>query len=449
MKNLLILLFCAGLNCLFFLPANAQTGFELTVEKSVEMGLEHNYRLRVTEADTEVAQSVYRQTRANRLPVISSQASYMRLSDNIPTVDFSFPGSDTTYTILPVELNQFHSEISVEQPLFTGGRLNRQIEAAEHRAEAAGMMERQEQADVAFEIRQVYWNLYRALSAYEALEASYAQVDEHLGNIRAGIKEGTVLRTDLLNTETRRSEILLEQIEIHSQVRVARLQLNRLVGLPADTETIPVTPEEPEDVSIGMDELVEYALEQRPDLLALSEQAEAHESEIRSIQGEWLPEIHLVGRYVYARPNQYFFSEQDQFRGTWEAGVRLRWNIWSGGQRMAETSQARARLQKADAQLADKRDQVSVQVAREYLELERASKAIEVAASGVESAEESFEMSLRQFEEGTILSAQVLDAETAYRSAEARYAEAVADYEIARASVINILGQIWGENDEL
>src|SRR5699024_7682515 len=146
------------------------------------------------------------------------------------------------------------------------------------------------------------------------------------------------LRTDLLNAKTQRSEVLLDQVESRSKVRVARLELNRLLGLPSGTKTQPIAPGEPEALTFNMNELAERALEQRPELKALSERIGAREAKIDVVQGAWFPQISLVGRYLYARPNQYFFAQQDEFRGTWEAGVQLQWNLWSGGQRFAQKS---------------------------------------------------------------------------------------------------------------
>ncbi|WP_372635360.1 TolC family protein [Fodinibius sp.] len=430
---------------LFTLPAQAQTGNPVTLEESVKMGLEHSYRLRAAGADAEGAEAAVRQSRSSRLPRIQGQASYMRLSDNIPEVDYEIPGMDTTYTLLPVELDRFHTELSVEQLLFGGGRLNKRIEAAGHQAEAAGLMEKQERVEVAFQIREAYWNLYRAQAAHEVLESALERVDTHLRNVRNRVEEGAALRTELLNAKTRRAEVLLDQVESRSRVEVARLELNRLLGLPEDAQTEPAAPDEPGASPPGGTELEGRAPEQRPDLQALSERVGAREAEVSAVQGEWFPQVSLVGRYVYARPNQYFFAEQDQFRGTWEAGVRLQWNIWSGGQRTAEASQARAQLRKAEVQLADRREQARVEISRQQLELERSAEAIEVAASSVDAAKEAFRSARREYEEGVALSEQVLDAEHAYRKAQARHAEAVADYEIAYASVLSARGEIWGE----
>ena len=52
-------------------------------------------------------------------------------------------------------------------------------------------------------------------------------------------------------------------------------------------------------------------------------------------------------------------------------------------------------------------------------------------------------MARDQFEEGVVLSSQVLDTEYAFRMAKARYVGSVADYEIAKAAILKALGQIW------
>ena len=428
---------------LFATEAQAQTGKKLSVKESVKMALEHSYGLQAAEADAAGARAAFRKSRSNRFPSVSGRASYMRLSDNIPAVDFSPPGSDTTLTILPVELDQFRSELGIEQLLFAGGRLNSRVEAAGHQAEAAGLMEKEEQVQVAFQAREAYWKLFQAEAEHKVVRSALKRVNEHLKNVRNKLEAGTALRTDLLNAKTRRSEVLLDQVESRSRVQVARLELNRLLGLPAGAKTEPVAPDQPGVLSFEMEKLAERALQQRPGLQALSERIGAREAQVDAVQAEWFPEISLVGRYVYARPNQYFFAQQDQFKGTWEAGLQLQWNLWSGGQRSAQTSQARAQLRKAEARLAEKKEQARIEVTRRYLELKRAIESIDVAAKSVEAAEEAYKSAQRQYKAGAVLSEQVLDAQHAYRKTQARHARAVASYQIAYAGVLNAMGQIW------
>ena len=103
---------------------------ELTVEESVRLGLERNPRVRAADADAAEGEAAYREARGVRLPSVRSQAGYTRLGGDIPEAEFTFPGLDTTFTLLPIELDRYQAEITLEQPIFTGGRLRNQVRAA-------------------------------------------------------------------------------------------------------------------------------------------------------------------------------------------------------------------------------------------------------------------------------------------------------------------------------
>jgi outer membrane protein len=184
------------------------------------------------------------------------------------------------------------------------------------------------------------------------------------------------------------------------------------------------------------------ALAERPRINALREEVRALEAQASAERGGRFPDLTFVGRYVYARPNAYFFAEQDRFRSTWELGFSARWNVWEGGRVAARTSGALARLDAAQARLVEEREQAAVDVARQQLEVERTGDAVGAAAQNVSAAEETFRVARQQFEEGAALSADVLDAEQALWRARSRRAEALAEHAIARAALLHARGRI-------
>ncbi len=442
----LFLLFLLAIGGAYGRPALAQQTRSLTPDEAVRLGITNNALLQAARADADAATASYRQTRAARLPSLRSQASYTRLSDNIPEIAFStdfLPGPDTTFTLAPVELNRYYAEISLEQPLFSGLRLHQQIRASRHQAAAATYQATQEEADVALQIRQSYWLLYQALAVQEATQAALAQVNAHLQDVQNRRAVGAALLSDLLAVQTRRSEVELENLEANNAVRVARLELNRHTGLSLDTVVLPDAEPAQEPLAEELSTLVAHALDAQPTLKALDEQVAALDAQVKATHGAWLPEVALTGRYVYARPNQYFFTEQDAFKGTWEAGAVMRWNLFDGGAKLAETQQARARLASAQARLTAMKENVEVMVTRQYLEVQQAIEAVAVAEQIVVDANETLRMVQQQYAEGASLSALVLDAEQAARTAEARQARALANYAIARAALLHALGQTW------
>ncbi|HUE96902.1 MAG TPA: TolC family protein [Longimicrobiaceae bacterium] len=418
----------------------AQGAREMSVEEAVRLGLERNPRIAAADADAAGAEAAYREARAAGLPAIRTQASYTRLGGSIPEGEVTLPGFDSTFTLLPIELNRYNSEVSVEQPVFTGGRVRGQVRAASHEASSASLLAEQERVDIAFEVRRAYWTLFGAVARLETTDASIAYVEDHVTDVENRLDQGAVLLSDALAARTRRSEVMLDRVGAENEVRTAQLVLAQLTGLPLDTEIVPALPAQPEAMPPLLDAAGGEA--NRPAIEAMEEQVLGFQAQLGALRAGWLPELAVVGRYVYARPNPYAFTEQSEFRGTWEAGVALRWNPWEGGRQSAAVAGARERLRAAEARLQDAREQATVDVAMQSLEVRRATEAVRVAAEHVEQATESFRVSRDLFAEGVVLSAQVLEAEEAYRVALARRARAQAEYEIARAAVMHALGEI-------
>jgi outer membrane protein len=426
--------------CFLGCPAGAQPAVELTVTEAVERGLERNVRLAASRAAAEEAEAALRQARGGRLPTLQATGSATRLW-NVPDVAIDFPGFDPDLAFFEIPRNQVYSELSLEQPLFTGLRLHNQVRAAASRAEAASLLASQDEADVAFEIRAAFAGLQQTLAVREAAGAALLAVEEHVRRVQSLLAEGAVLRMDLLAAQTRRSEVQLDVLDAENAVRVARLELNRLIGLPLATEVVAsgeAAPLAPADLG----GLVTAAAETRPQLVALAEQVRAFEAEAAASRGAWLPEVGAVGRYVYARPSPVNILQQDEFHGHWEVGLTARWRILDFG-RPAATAGAQARLAAARARLADAEQTVAVEVTRRYLEAQRAIEAVEVATQHVAEAEESFQVVQAQFAEGAALPAQVLEAEQVLRAAQARLAGAAASQDVAHAAVLNVVGRVW------
>lgn len=418
-------------------------GQPLTVEESVRLGLEHNARVRGADADAAAARAARREAQAALLPAVRTAATYTRIGGDIPSGDFTLPGLDTTLTLLPIERDQYYLELSLEQPLFMGGRLRGSARAAAREAAAAERLAEQERADVAFEVRQAYWTLHGAEAGLAAVDASLARVEAHLDEVRQRFDAGAALRSELLAAQTRRSEIALDRVESRNAVRIARLELNRLTGLPLTAEVALQAQLEPEDIPPDAAALSAHAVAAVPRLQALSEQVGALRAQLSVAQGGRLPDLSFVSRYIYARPSPYSFTDQSSFRGTWEAGLSLQWSLWEGGAQSARVAQVRERLRAAEARLEDARRQVAVDVARQHLEAQRATEAVAVAAENVEQAAESLSVTQQQFAEGVVLSSQLLEAEQAYQQAQARQARVEAEYAIARAALLHAQGAVW------
>jgi outer membrane protein TolC len=183
--------------------------------------------------------------------------------------------------------------------------------------------------------------------------------------------------------------VLLERVEAENAVRLGQLELNRLIGLPLDAETRPAADADSVAGSVAPDP-PPAPVTDRPELRALREQVLGREAQLRAARASRLPELDFTGRYLYARPNPYFFQEQDHLRGTWELGFYARSGHLAGRQSRSEGGRGPRPAGSGGARGPDTRERAAVDVARQQLEVRRAAEAVNVARQNVLEAEESF-----------------------------------------------------------
>lgn len=419
--------------------ARAQDTRSVTLEESIARALEDHGLLQHAEAEALEARAGLQQAQAAWWPSLTTEARYVRLDDRIPPIEGQVPGADETFEIAPIELNQFRSEVRVEQALFTGLQRTGQIRAAGARVEAADAAVTDQRAAVALEVREAYWTLAREHSRVEATEQSLTHVEAHLQDVRAQFEAGAALEHQVLAAEARVAEAQLDRLEATNAVHTARTALNQLIGeAPHAAITLATDPETAmrTDPPAG-------GTENHPQLTALRQDVAAREAEAGVASRAWLPDLALTGRYLFARPNPNFFFERDQFKGNWEAGVTMRWDVWTGGQRSAAAEGARARLQAAEAQLRHTRREITRGIAREQRAVAGARAAVDAAEHARRQAQAAFEMAREQFEEGAVRSSDVLEAEAAFLRAQQRVTDALTGYARAKAALLYALGRVW------
>jgi outer membrane protein TolC len=410
----------------------------------VEIGLANNRSVQASRAQVAAAEARQWAAQTARLPQLRGQGQYQRLSD-IPEFDIPFPlpddpGLSESITIAPAIRDRYNLQASVQQPLFTGLRLTNQVRAARHDAAAARHETQATEGEVAYRIREAYWHLKSALAARAVVAKALEQAEAQLADVQNRRAQGMALESDVLAVQARRSEIRLQQLDAADAVRVARLNLNYRMGVPLNTPIEPTGTVTVQPLADSLSTLTARALRQQPELRALDATVQALDASVGVAQSGWLPDVRLQGTYTYARPNPFIVPQEDAFAGTWEVGVALSMDLWNWGRTGAQVDQAQAERRQAEAERADLREAVRLDVTQQVLAVRRAIEAVQVTEQGRQEAEAAYQNLQAQFQQGAALTAELLAAEATFRRAELRHAEARADYAIARAALRRALG---------
>ncbi|OFV85937.1 MAG: hypothetical protein A2V74_00510 [Acidobacteria bacterium RBG_16_70_10] len=427
-------------------PAPAAEVVRLTVEEAVARALEASPRLARLRALGAAAEAERRGARAERWPQVELGAGYTRRSE-VPELRIVSPTQDPTQpiqlvTIFPNIQDNYRLRAGVLWPLYTGGRIAGQIQAAEQGHTAAGHDLRAGRADLILEVKAAYWGLATAREDVRVRQETIRAFDAHLEDARNRERFGMAARNEVLAVQVERDRAELDRLRADAASELAEANLRRLLDLPPATRVETAEPAEAAPTGpADLEALVAEAQAARPDRAALLARVTGAEARVAIERGARLPQLALGGGYTYANPNRDIVPPEATWKDTWDVGVSLAWSVFDGGRRSAAEARARAEADAAREQLRELDRAIRLEVTQRTLELRTAEALLAVAERSLESAQENRRVAADRYREGVIPSSELLDAETALERAELARTEALASVRLTAAALDRAVGR--------
>lgn len=428
---------------LLALTAHAQNTISLTIDQAVQIGLENSKALRTSRWKVQAAEAKVGETDALGLPSLKFQGAYTRLSE-VPPSSFPNPFNPALppIEISPSIVNNYSLKATVQQPIFTGFKISSAENIAEYNAEAQKEDFKKDKSDLIYNVKNAYWNLYKAIAWKKVVDENVAQIQAHVTDAENFLKQGMLTNNDVLKVQVQLSDAQVRQIDAKNNVQLATIMLNNTLGLPLSTQITLASSIQPVDRRFGaVDLLLRKAFQDRPEIVGMNFHIKAGEAGVTAARSGWWPQIALVGNYNYLRPNQRIFPAQDKFKDTWDVSVAVSFDIWNWNTTGHQTTQAQAQLAQAEETLSMLKDGVSLEVTQNYLNVQQSKERIAVSEQGVTHAEENYRITNEKYKKGVALNSDLLDAEVALLQAKLINTQSLVDYELAMARLAKAIGE--------
>ena len=194
------------------------------------------------------------------------------------------------------EGRNFTAGVQVNYPLFDAGRVRNQIRAADARVEAGRAGLRAAEGDVFTDAVGAYMDVIRDRSIVALNENQVRVLQTNLDATRDRFEVGDLTRTDVAQSEARLALADSNLAVVRGRLRASEEAYRRIIGeLPADLAPPPVLPRLP----TTPDEAVAIALENNPNLVAISDQIRAAGLDIDIINAGRLPTLDAVSSGSY------------------------------------------------------------------------------------------------------------------------------------------------------
>lgn len=424
----------------------------LTLREAVATALQQNPALQAAGEETAAAEARLAQARAAWYPRIDFSQGFTRGNNPVyvfgtlltqqqfTAANFALPGLNA-----PTPLDNFQTRFDGQWLLFDSFQSKHRVQAARRMKTAADFQTEQERQNLILRVVQAYYGVVVArenlAAAAEALRT--AQANEK--RVRDLVDAGLVVASDLLSAQVFRAQMEERHIRAENQLQLARMMLANEMGVSPDAWPEPSDSlTEPAPLESAMELWEQTALGERPALRAAELQQQAAASNTRVAQADFGPKVGLLAS---------FERDAETLGGpsgtNWIAGIRLDFNLFSGGADRARLAEAKARERQADRNLEAFRSGVRLEVRQAYLETRAAEKRAAAARDAVEQARESLRIIQNRYEAGLTDITELLRAQTAQLEARTAWLVALYDWHVARAALERAAGRLTPESSIL
>jgi len=406
-----------------------------TLEDAWRMAVERDPGLAATRSLIEAGRADELAARAERWPTLTVDGSYQRFND---APAFSFPVNGTTFTSPELVKNDdfLMARARVAMPLFTAGRVTAGIKSAQEAARGAGLAEQSYAQDLRLQVATAYVNVLRARRELRAAEGSVASLTSHANDVAVMFEREAVARNDLLAARLTLADAEQRRLKAENHNAGALAAYNRLLGEPLDR--IPELAElAPTPLpSATVEELVERARVNRPELAGLDARSQALAERARGENASRWPQVGLLADYQHLE-NQVL-DEQDFAL----LGVGFSWTLFDAG-RIQQRANALHSASRAAAQDRDDLEsRVALEVWQAWLDAREATARVPLTREAVEQAEENLRVGRELYSVGLATNTVVLDAEALRLAAVRNCDNAVLDVALGNLRLKRAVGDL-------
>jgi len=413
----------------------------LTLKESMETGFKNSKELLISNSKIIGSDARISEASSQLLPQLRLSAGYTRLSE-IPPFQIAVPFYPKPIEVSPVFLDNYSLRVSLQQPLFTGFRLSSLKNAARYTRDASAEDMVKDKNELAMNIQTAYWNYYKVKLMKNLIDENVKQAGKHVEDTKNLLNNGLATRNDLLKLEVQYSNAKLQQIDMMNNIELARTAFNKTIGLPLDNRTdidtamIQVTADRYE-----LNDLIAEAKNNRSELKSLNLRIKAGSENVDAARSGWFPSILLTGNWYMSNPNPRLQPPVNIFKGTWDVGITMSWDIWNWGNTIAQTVEAEQNVIQTRTSYDQLKDVIELEVNQNYLTLIYAKQKIDVSQETIQQAEENYRSIQDKYNAQLATSTDLIDAENSLLLAKTNYMNAIIDYQLGKIKLEKSIGK--------
>jgi outer membrane protein len=312
--------------------------------------------------------------------------------------------------------------LGVKWLLFDFGERKAGVTAAKEKLVMANVGFNATHQQIVFTVTQSFYKYNSARQKVEVAESSLQAAETIKRSAQAQLEHGLTTKPEVLQAEQQTAQAAFDLEAARGALSDAQVALVESLGiLPttklqvAEISNKPIT----ENIDYTLNEMLDRALSQRPDLVAKLANVRARRAELQKTRAAYYPKV-VLGAHagwaeldVSAKGSQFFGGNQPVYGG----GLAIELPIFDGFARGNKRRLAESELRAAEDELAESRDAAIREVWQAYTDFTTALRKQEFAAKLLLAAEDAYTASLESYGHGLGTYVDVANAQRSVTSA--------------------------------
>jgi outer membrane protein TolC len=404
----------------------------LSIERAINLGLQHNLGLIISQTNENTASGERLQQLQNLLPTVNGDFKIAAQETDLKAQGLDIPGFPTI--IGPYGYQDVRATLTWS--LLNISSLQKYL-ASKHNFASTQLT----YADAKDLVVLTVGNAFLVCVADASTVVNdQAQVDSAKVSLDQAVANHAAGTAPLLDELRARVDYQTQQqnlISAQNSYEKDKISLARAIGLPLDQKfeltDLPTYVPLP-DVDPKVAEA--QALETRQDLKAAAEAARGGAEDSKAATAERYPTISFSGDFGDTGPN--LAKSHSTFTAVGTAAVPL----FQEGKLRGDARLAQAQLDQELAQLSNQRGQVQADVADSIYDIETAAKQVEVARSNVELAQQELSDAQERYKAGVADNLPVTQALASVAQANSQYVTSLYQHSVAKLELARAMGVV-------
>jgi len=414
-------------------PPVATDAPTLTLAEAVAEALARGPALELAAQQEQAARSKATAAQRSRWGEVDAVAGYSHYQDDQIVRPISRQLLAGGFAGLPFDRDQWRYGLTLQVPLYLGGRLSASIAVASLQAEQAAALLEGSRWQARFNVTSLYATAQTLGAVAQAIDANLAALEETRRKLELAVRIGKRPELDLLKVADEIADAQARRASTAADAARVRALLLALLGRePASALRLEPLSQQRAALETGRDELRTLALAASPVERATLAAEQARQG-VRIAHAAYLPSV--AGRA------SYLWNDAPSVAGTlptWEVSLGLTYPVFTGRARGAELAAARHGEQAAGSALTRARLDQEAQLVEALARWDASGTVLDAAAARVAAAREAARIEQIRYDTGAGAVDDLLRARAREVSADAALAQARGDSVVAAARLNSV-----------